>query len=548
MRRNRWFRIAAIVAIGCFAAGVAVASGGAEETSGAARVTSAPGPFGAYDPVIEVHSVRELPSVAEYRPGDDIHDNVWTRAVEEKLGIRVVYDWIAESGQWINRVNLMLTAGDIPDYFSAPSSIFAQLVDAQQLGDLMDAYENYASPDLKAGQDAFPEGFEAGIVDGQLLGLSPGFYGWLGMGSVVWIRSDWMEKYGLEPPATMDDLVEIMETFAAGESTGARSAYGVALNRDFYGVSATIKPIANAFHAYPTSWIRKDDGSIVYGSIQPEMKEVLAILADWYARGLIDQEFGVKDINAAHADLVSGRVGVNFGLQWLGWYPFDQLLHDDPNAVFLPYAIPSGDGDPVSVQVDWPIYNYWVVNDDFAYPEAMIKMANLYNKYQFHGTDEEFKNFSDGGEYAVQRQLSPIEIIDPRQEMEIYRMVSHALETGDESDLTVPAQAFYENAKLWRDEQDPSGFGRFIQMGPYGSYRALEDQVNNDQVVITALRGPDPAEWSRNRSVLDALEADTFTKIIIGDQPIDSFDAFVADWLSLGGADATEAINEVYGR
>ena len=525
----------------------AISAGGATEGAVTAEGTTvAPGPFGAYTPTITVRSVRGLPSMAEYRPGDDIHNNVWTRDIEDKLGIRVVYDWVAETGQMMNRLNLMLAAGDLPDFFTAPSPIFAQLVDARELADILEAYDTYATPELKAGQDAFPEGFESGMYDGQLLGLSTGFYNWISMGSAVWLRSDWMEKYDLSPPTTMDDVVDIMETFVRGESHRTDEIFGVSLSRELFGGVNTITPIANAFHAYPRSWIRNTAGEIVYGSIQPEMKEVLRVLSDWYRRGLISREFGVKDVNAANADIVAGRVGVVFGAQWLGWYPLDQLVREDPDAVFKPYTLPTSDGTPVRFQVDWPLWGYHVVSRRSQFPEAMIKIANLYNKYQFHGTDEEFMTFSDGGEYAVQRQLSPVEVIDPRQEIENYRQVSHALRTGDDSDLIVSAQAFYENARLWRDNQDPAGFGRYIQMGPYGSYAATEDQVNQGLIMLTELRGPDPTSWARDRSVLDTLEADTFVRIIIGDAPIDAFDRFVRDWLSLGGEAATEEINAIY--
>ena len=46
-------------------------------------------------------------------------------------------------------------------------------------------------------------------------------------------------------------------------------------------------------------------------------------------------------------------------------------------------------------------------------------------------------------------------------------------------------------------------------------------------------------------SSLEAMRDETFTKIIMGDD-ISNFDTFVENWDSLGGADITNEMNELY--
>ena len=67
------------------------------------------------------------------------------------------------------------------------------------------------------------------------------------------------------------------------------------MGNDLYGNQFDIKGICNAYHAYPTYWVEDKEGSLVYGSTTPEMKQALSTLAELYAEGLIDQEFYVND-------------------------------------------------------------------------------------------------------------------------------------------------------------------------------------------------------------------------------------------------------------
>lgn len=79
--------------------------------------------------------------------------------------------------------------------------------------------------------------------------------------------------------------------------------------------------MANAYHAYPGMWTTDDTGRIVYGSIQPEMKDALQVLQNMCNDGLLDKEFAVKDIAKA-ADLTSaGKCGLAFGAMRAPFYP-----------------------------------------------------------------------------------------------------------------------------------------------------------------------------------------------------------------------------------
>ena len=63
---------------------------------------------------------------------------------------------------------------------------------------------------------------------------------------------------------------------------------------------------------------------------------------------------------------------------------------------------------------------------------------------------------------------------------------------------------------------------------------------------VNAFSGATPATAIEKQAYLDKLKLETFTKIIMGTQPADSFDQFVEDWYANGGEQITREVNEWY--
>ncbi|MBQ1438684.1 MAG: hypothetical protein IIZ10_03265, partial [Solobacterium sp.] len=59
--------------------------------------------------------------------------------------------------------------------------------------------------------------------------------------------------------------------------------------------------------------------------------------------------------------------------------------------------------------------------------------------------------------------------------------------------------------------------------------------------------GPDTPTLQAAGSTLNGILIEGFTKIIIGEKPIDYFDEVVQQWRTAGGDKATQEINETYG-
>ena len=93
----------------------------------------APGPFGKYDPPIEVSFVgglNESMLTTVLHDGNTLEDNMWNRAFLDRLGIRITYDWIARSDEeFSQKWGVTVASGDIPDMMEL------QLIDLKRLYD-----------------------------------------------------------------------------------------------------------------------------------------------------------------------------------------------------------------------------------------------------------------------------------------------------------------------------------------------------------------------------------------------------------------------------
>lgn len=75
-------------------------------------------------------------------------------------------------------------------------------------------------------------------------------------------------------------------------------------------------------------------------------------------------------------------------------------------------------------------------------------------------------------------------------------------------------------------------------------FNAMEEE---DRVIYDVFAAaPLTTTMAEKNAYLTKLELETFSKIIMGQDPIDAFDTFVKDWKSAGGEKITKEMNEWY--
>lgn len=336
------------------------------------------GPLDKYDPPIEVTAVRPINEGTTFKEGESIESNNWSKAYEDMLGIKIKYNWTIAQSQYGQKLNISIASDDLPDIFQVTPAQLKKLVEDDQLEDLTALYESYASPFTKKllSQDG-GNALQSTRFDGKMMAL-PKMGSGIGQSHVLWVRTDWLQKLNLPEPKTMEDFLKIAEAFTTQDPDGNKvnDTVGLGVNRDLWGFFAALEGYFNGFHAYPNTWVKNDAGELVYGSIQPRMKQALQTLQEMFKSGQISKEYGTRDATKVKEDANAGKVGMLYGYFWNGGWLQDGKLHN-PDAEWTPYALPSVDQEAAKAQVPFAINTYYVVKKGAKQPEAAIKMLNL---------------------------------------------------------------------------------------------------------------------------------------------------------------------------
>jgi ABC-type glycerol-3-phosphate transport system substrate-binding protein len=128
---------------------VSVSAGGGKAGDSPAQGASqaAPGPFGKYNPSVEVTEVKNLGAGnLLFPPGDSIDNNVWTRYYEEVLGIKIKYAWTTNEHQYAQKVNISITSNAIPDIMTVNTIQLKMMYENGQLMDMTDILPQYLAP------------------------------------------------------------------------------------------------------------------------------------------------------------------------------------------------------------------------------------------------------------------------------------------------------------------------------------------------------------------------------------------------------------------
>lgn len=492
-----------------------------------------------YDETVTLHTVTSETASAGYPDGDDVTNNVWTREYKNRFNVEVATDWVSD--EYDTKLNLSIAEGDIPDVFHVNESQLQQLVDADLILDLTDLYETYASDTIKGYINGDPDCLEAGKRNGKLYGIPQMHYGPLVQPNYVWIRKDWREALNLDAPETMDDLVAIMKAFM--ENYGG---YGIAAEQSLDYLNL----LAPAWGAHPDAWIKTDDGHIEYGSVQPEMKAAVEEWAKWYQEGLLSTDFAMMDYDKMNQDVIAGKVGVQPFYQWWGWNPGkDVVTAMGPDAIFEPFQIPTATGEEVLQTLTFANSSYTVISKKCEHPEAAFKLINLYGYILTDAAGKESQDWIDSFTMNdMAHVVGAFRVLDPNSGDADYTMTIEALKKKDPSGITsVGAMQRYNDNIDWEANKTPSAYGSVAQMSlGRCAYGIAKDIIDNGKYIKSELKGITPETIVNSGSTLDDILTEGFTKIIIGDQPIEYFDTVVQNWEAAGGEQATAEMNEIY--
>lgn len=518
--------------------------------------SAAADPMAKYDPPITISSIFVVDDTIKYKDGESYEDNAWLRAYRDELGINIEYKWTVPQVQASDKINVLIATNDLPDLMNVDMKQLQRLVDSREenIAPLDEVFNNYATELTKSIRPLDNIVFKSANFNGQLMALPHNATTGLDRVPVLWIRQDWLNNLNLKAPATIDELTAVAKAFVTQDpdGNGEDDTYGIGLTKDILSSFSGADALFFAYGAYPGSWIEADDGSIVYGSIQPEMKDALLKLQEMYASKIFDPEFGTKDSGKVAEYTSSGRIGIEMGMMWNPSWPLNSSKDNEPEADWTAFPLATVSGDPVVSIVDIPVSNYVVVNRNCEHPEAVVKMLNLFYEKVF-GENADPQTYWETSDGIQAFKYAPIMSEKLYQNLDTHKHCLEALEKNDTSALTSIEMSYYEKIK---NTLDGSVLGADWCMnaiyGENSAFTVLDNVESQQSYGYNAFYGA-PTETMAtkgsnivaNAGVLSKMENEVFTKIIMGDS-IDTFDSFVSDWSRLGGQQITEEVNEWY--
>ncbi|THF76395.1 extracellular solute-binding protein [Cohnella fermenti] len=513
-------------------------------------------PFGKYPETITLTYGKSVDPTDNSLPGGDTpENNQYSRYILDNLNIDTKVTWQAASGtNYDQKVNLAISSSDLPDALVVKDTQLREMVKSGQLADLTEVFEQYASPAMKNFMEKTDgKSAEAVTFDGKMYAIpsiqvqSDGVH-------EMWIRKDWLDKLGLEPPKTMEDLEKVAKAFVEQDpdGNGKNDTIGIAGQQNGSKLYANflestnntfgLDPIFGAYQSYPGYWLKDDSGNPVYGSILPETKEALGKLRDLYAEGLIDKEIGIR--KSAYEPVVSGQAGIFFAPWWMGYGPLPDAIKNDPNANWQAYLLPLDAEGQFNAHMGAPSTLFVVVRKGYEHPEAVVKMLNMLvrdeSKFDISVPIGYYPlrvpmSYTDESEYSAKALK---EVLAGTKKPEDFADPGYKLLAADIQNVTKVKKQPYDDMDIdnWDPQADMGTWSRIYSLLVGSS--PLEQDYNKVYSLLYSQTKTMESRWSN----LKKLEDETFLKIIMGAAPLDDFDKFVADWKKQGGDKITEEV------
>lgn len=500
--------------------------------------------------VKELHLGAVLDDKISFSNGETMEDNRFLDWILKDLNIRVVYDWIYSTEEFQRNINLHISCDAWPDALMVNEEEYRKMLEYGQLQSVTEVYQNVASDQWKAFVESIgEEGKRSVMVDDEMMAIPFASLTASGV-NVMWIRQDWLDQLNLKVPQTVDEIGQTAEIFVEKEMGGEETIgiLGPGIDNEMFDIGKCcfgLSPIFSAFHVYPKYWTLDENGKIIYGSVQKEAKQALQVLNQWYQKGILDpQIFKRENIQEV---LNEGKVGIFFG----PWWAVEMIKNDlvKNKSVWKAYASPLDQEGNYICTMPPAISQYLVIHKKCKNPDAIIEIINYVIKNQNSWIDNKKldgisikaypmgweSDFADELEYTYTVLKKNMEGKETNTDF-----LYHKILKQDLNNLEKMNQPPYEQFGIedWSEEMN----GEFIRL--YGIINGVETIADRNYEPVYHLLSEQTQTMKRKWNELEELEDETYATIILGKEPIETFDLFIEKWKNNGGKIIEKEITE----
>lgn len=442
---------------------------------------------------------------------------------QKQTGVKLAFT-SPPAGQAQQTLNILLASGDLPDMIEFdflngyPGGPEKAIGDGYilKLNDLIGQY----APNLKKYLQEHPDIDKMVKTDNGSYYAFPFIRGdeYLQVFQGPIIRKDWLDELGLPIPETIDDWTKTLRAFKEQKGTSAALTFNSKprfFNDGGNGAFIGAFGVNRGFY--------QENGQIKFGPSESGYKEYLRLFQQWYKEGLLDKNISTADTKSVDSNWASGQTGASIGNAGGGigkWQPLVAVKDPKAELVAAPYPVLNKGDIPKFGQKDNPYSTGGMVavTTSAKDPALAVKMLD-------YGYSDEGRMFFNFGIPGVSYNL-----------VDGYPKYTDLLMKNPDGLAPAQAMSLYIRG---------SYNGPFIQDKRYAeqffvlqSQREAIDVWKKTDVAKYALPPltPTPEESSEFATIMNDINTlvDEMTlKIILGTEPVDKFDSYVAKMKSL---------------
>ncbi|MDF2927030.1 MAG: extracellular solute-binding protein [Paenibacillaceae bacterium] len=455
------------------------------------------------------------------------------KQLEKETGVKVKYSHPAD-GQAKEQFNLLIASNNLPDvieydwntgYPGGPEKAIADKV-ILPLNDLIDKH----APNLKK---ILQENKE---LDKMLKTDSGKYYvfpmirpdnGLVFRGPML--RKDWLDELSLQVPTTIDEWHTVLTAFK--EKKGATAPLTAQYTTEINFQDAFIGAYKTANRYYID-----DNGKIQYGPIDPQFKDALTTLRQWYAEGLIDKDFALNnDSKSVDTKMLSHASGATVGLLSGGmgrWMETGKKQDPKYQLVAAPYPTLNKGEKAFIGQRDFK-YNPGAskaISADSKNPELAVKWLD----YAYGEQGAMLFNFGIEGEsYTTQGgSLAYTDNITKDPKFNLQQMISQ---------YTKP------NGPFLGDDRK-NNFNTFKEQDDALVIWAETDAAKHILPAFITPTIEESKEVAKLNTAIASYKEEMFVKFLMGKEPLDKFDEYVARIKEMGVDKIIKIYQDAYDR
>ncbi len=446
----------------------------------------------------------------------DPETDITRQLIREELNVNIIPEMYSAADQ----ITLILSSDQTYDMIKVTdTSLLATYAEAHAVTDLTDIVKKY--PDF---YNMFSQQiWDTVSVDGRIYAIPEIDTSDLEWGIVV--RTDWLEKCGLEAPTTVEGFYDMLVAFSKLNPADVGVDYIIPFTMGGVNTTLGANGLIQAFglggnmHCF----VETADGTLASGYQLPGGKAFLTFMNKLYKEGLLDADFPTNQNNNVVERLSSGVAGAGVYCCWDS-YGRDTLLANFPGADFT-YLQPltqEGYEDHGRIYTRGGLKNYLIVPANSQKAEEVVQYC---------------VNFMDDAHYT--RLILGDEGVHYEVKDGTYYPIFPAFNDMNKGRWFYPTNVGEKYTPLFA-----------VRAHKEESMGILWDNINRFReeygyLEITRTAPLLPA-YSENIGTLNSLSYEYLIKAILDENELANYDAFVETWMANGGAAWTEQLNDWY--